>query len=159
MNRLSGFAAAFLAAIAFSVLPPCCISVASPTELTTDTKGMLLRLPKDTLWIRIDDQKMPFVLTNIDQRFEAETLIKFMRAFFVHRSMKNESLSIVVESRTKRIVDGEDAFNDFVKKMAISYNLAFVFLPVPTGDNPNIEIRKFSKDFKLQGASTPRKSQ
>lgn len=158
MNRTSAIALAFLAAVAWLAHPGFRESFGSHSDSTTDTKGVPLRLPSDTLWIRIDDEELPFVLTNLDQRFEAKPLIEFLRAFAVQRLKNNESPTIVVESLTKRSVDDEDAFNDFLNEITTECNVAVVILPMPAGDDPNTELRRFFDEFKqLKPAGPNRK--
>ncbi len=117
---------------------------------TTNSKGVLLRLPVDTLWISIDDEEKPFLLKNLDQRFEAESLTTFLQAYAVQCSKNKKSPSFVVESLTKTVVVGEDTFNECLSKMTTEHNVSVVILPMPTGDDPNMEIRRFSDEFNQQ---------
>jgi hypothetical protein len=159
MNRTLTFAMTFLLAFALLASPPSRVSVGSPENPASTSKGVLLRLPSDTLSISIDDEDKPFLLKNLDQRFEAESLIGFLHAFVVHCSKKNEAPNILVESLTKRVVDGEEAFNDCLNRMAAEHSVAVVILPVPTAVDPNTELRKFSDEFKQQKTSAPDKRQ
>ena len=111
MNSTLTFAVTFLMAFALLSTPASRVSVGSLANPASTSKGVLLRLASDTLWISIDDEDKPFLLKNLDQRFEAESLIGFLRAFLVHCSKKNEAPNIVVESLTKRVVDGDDVFD------------------------------------------------
>jgi hypothetical protein len=159
MKRTVTLAMTFLLAFALLTSPPSRVSVGSPANLASTSRGVLLRLSTDTLWIRIDDENKPFLLKNLDQRFDAESLIEFLHAFVAHSSKRNKAPNIVVESLTKRVVDGEDAFNDCLNKISAEHSVAVVILPVPTGIDPNAELRRFSEAFRQQKTSAPDKRQ
>ena len=159
MNRTFTFAMTSLLAFALLASPPSRVSVGSPPNSASTSKGVILRLPSDTLWISIDNEDKPFLLKNLDERFDAESMIGFLSAFVVHSAMKNELPNIVVESLTKRVVVGEDALNECLNRLATEHTVAVVVLPVPTGVDPNTELRTFSKELKEQKPAAPDKRQ
>ena len=116
-------------------------------------------MPSETLWISIDDEDKPFLLKNLDERFDAESMIGFLNAFVVDSASKNELPSIVVQSLTKRVVVGEDAFNECLNRLAAKHTVAVVFLPVPTGGDPNTKLRRFFKELNAQKPAAPDKGQ
>jgi hypothetical protein len=105
----------------------------------------ILRLPLGTLHISIDDEDRPYKLENLDRRFEAAGLIQFLEAF---SAKSKDPISVLVNSRTKRSVEGEEKLNEFLTQLNQKRKAVVVYLPPPTGDDPDHDLKQFEKDFK-----------
>lgn len=148
MKRNIVFAVACLLVFALTALSTNRASNQTPPNSSATTKGIILRLPTDALWISIDDNANPFFLSNLDERFDSSSMIRFLDEYVDHYAKKKTLLSIIVSSETKRIVDGEEAFDECLKRLASERSATVVFLPPPTGHDPNMDLRSFSKEFK-----------
>ena len=97
----------------------------------------------NALRVTIDDNKQPFRLENLDRQFDAKSLIKFLTGY-MDRSGR---ISIVVSSLTKRDVEGEREFNEFLERIAKERKALIVYMPSPTGFDPDVELKKFAVEF------------
>lgn len=115
---------------------------------STASKGVMLRLPSDALWISIDDENRPFLLSNLNERFDSNSIIKFLDEYAEYCAIQKTLPSIIVHSLTKRVVDGEESLDECLKRLAGERSVSVVFLPPPTGIDPNRDLRTFFKEFK-----------
>lgn len=103
----------------------------------------IIRISTGALNITIDDTKQPFRLENLDRPFDAKSLIKFLTGY-MERSGR---IAIVVRSITKRDVEGEQEFNEFLERIAKQRNALIVYMPPPTGSDPDADLKKFAEGF------------
>lgn len=103
----------------------------------------VMRIPVGAIQILIDDHDQPFQIQNLDRRFDAPSLIKFLTGY----ASKARQMSIVVTSHTKRTVEGEKDLNSFLEQLGKTKSALVVYMPVPTGDDPDVELREFAKTF------------
>ena len=117
------------------------------TSAPSKRKGMTLRIPGNVIRIAIDDSEIPFHLSNLDQRFTADSLLKFIDGFVKSQPEEGELPCVLIESSTKRLVEGEDQFNRHLQQLATDNLLTLIYMPPPTGDDPNVDLRKFARSF------------
>ncbi len=103
----------------------------------------IIRISTGALNITIDDSKQPFRLENLDRPFDAKSLIKFLTGY-MERSGRIE---IDVRSITKRDVEGEREFNEFLERIAKQRNTLIVCMPLPTGFDPDADLKKFAAEL------------
>jgi hypothetical protein len=147
MKRNFAFTMAFLLMFVLTVLSTNQASKQTPPNSSAASKGIMLRLPSDALWITLDDKDNPFLLSNLDERFDSSSMISFLEEYVDHCAKKKTLPSIIVSSQTKRVVDGEEAFDECLKRLASERSVTVVFLPPPTGHDPNMDLRSFSKEL------------
>ncbi len=148
MKRYIVLTPAFLLVFALTVLSTNLASMQTPPNSSAASKGVMLRLPSDTVWISIDDEDKPFLLSDLDERFDSTSMIKFLEEYVEYCAIQKTLPSIIVSSQTKRVVDGEEAFEECLKRLASERSVTVVFLPPPTGIDPNRDLRSFFKEFK-----------
>ena len=156
MNRLYPSTMAVVAVLAIPLL-----HVTGGIQPTSDnrSKGVILHVPIDALRIRIDDENKPFLLENLDQRFDADDLIAFMNGILLDQPERTEPPCIMIGSDTKRIVTGEAMVNERLRQLAAKHGVTVIILPAPTGRDPDSELRKFAEQFKQQKPSKPEAKQ
>ncbi len=147
MKRNFAITTALLLIWALIALSTNLASKQTPPNSSTASKGVMLRLPSDAVWIIIDDEDKPFLLSDLDDRFDSTSMIKFLEGYTEYCAINKTLPSIIVTSRTKRIVDGEESFDECLKRLASERSVTVVFLPPPTGIDPNRDLRSFSKEF------------
>jgi hypothetical protein len=103
----------------------------------------IIRISTIALRITIDDDEQPFRLENLDRRFDAKSLTKFLTGYMA----RSGRIEIVITSITKRNVDGEQEFNEFLERISRQQNAMIVFMPPPTGDDPDIELKNYAAEF------------
>ena len=159
MNRLFPSAMAVVAALALLAIP--LLHVTGGIQPTSDTrsKGVIHHVPIDALRIRIDDENKPFLLENLDRRFNADDLIAFMNGFLLEQPERSEPPCIMIGSDTKRIVAGEEVVNERLRQLAAKHGVNVIILPAPTGRDPDSKLRKFAEQFKQQKPSKPEAEQ
>lgn len=157
MKRNFAITTAFLLMFALTALSPNRAFNQTPPNSSATSKGVILRLPSDALWISIDDNAKPFLLSNLDERFDSHSMIRFLEEYVDHCAKKKTLPSIIVSSQTKRVVDGEEAFDECLKRLASERFATVVFLPPPTGHDPNSDLRSFSKEFKGQSSAADKR--
>ena len=148
MKRNFAITTAFLLMFAITALSTNLASKQTPPNSSATSKGVILRLPSDALWISVDDNAKPFLLSNLDERFDSISMIKFLEEYVEYCAIQKTLPSIIVSSQTKRVVDGEEAFDECLKRLVSERSVTVVFLPPPTGHDPNSDLRSFSKEFK-----------
>ena len=153
MKRNIALTTAFLLVFALTASSTNLASKQTPPNSSATSKGVILRLPSDALWISVDDNAKPFLLSNLDERFDSISMIKFLEEYVEYCGIQKTLPSIIVSSQTKRVVDGEEAFDECLKRLASERSVTVVFLPPPTGIDPNRDLRSFSKDFKEKNST------
>ena len=116
---------------------------ASPSTAPKSDESRIIRISTGALNITIDDNKQPFRLENLDRRFDAKSLTKFLTGYMA----RSGRIEIVITSITKRNVDGEQEFNEFLERISRQQNAMIVFMPPPTGDDPDIELKNYAAEF------------
>lgn len=110
----------------------------------------VIRIPLGALRIEIDDENQPFRLVNLDKRFDAESLARFLAAYVE----KSRHVTIMVTSNTKRLVKGEEEFNRFLEKLGKGKKVLILHMPQPTGFDADAELREFAATFLTDSNST-----
>lgn len=137
-----------LVAVAFTAVATTCqVWSSSPSK----RKGETLHIPSNVIRIAIDESEKPFHLSNLDQRFTADALATFIDGFVRAQSERGELPCVLIESSTKRLVEGEDLLNRRFQQLVTENLLTLVYMPPPTGDDPNLDLREFAKSFKQAG--------
>jgi hypothetical protein len=103
----------------------------------------IVRISVNALHITMDDDTHPFQLKNLDRRFDAKSLIKFLNGYM----SRTGRIEIVVTSATKRKAEGEQEFNDFLERIAKHQNALVVYMPPPTGFDPDADLKKYAAEF------------
>jgi len=116
---------------------------ASASNVPKSDESRIIRISTGALRITIDDNKQPFRLENLDRLFDAKSLIKFLTGY-MERSGR---IAIVVTSITKRDVEGEQEFNEFLERIAKQRNALIVYMPPPTGFDPDEDLKKFAAEL------------
>ena len=106
-------------------------------------KGIALQLHEPLIRLEITDDGEPFRIVNVDRRFSASELIRFLKGF----AKLNPGLCIVVESQAKRLVEGEEEVTKALKVLAKDKGAKVIFLPPPTGSAGDDALQEFSKNF------------
>ena len=153
MKRNFALTTGLLLMLALTVLSTNLASKQTAPKSSAASKGVMLRLPSDALWISVDDKANPFLLSDLDERFDSTAITNFLEEYVNYCTKKKTLPSIIVSSLTKRVVDGEEAFDECLKRLASERSVTVVFLPPPTGIDPNRDLRSFSKDFKEKNST------
>lgn len=154
MSRHFPFAMAIVSALALLAIPSHCVTGGIQPPSDSKSKGVVVHVPIDALRIRIDDEDKPFLLQNLDQRFDAVELIAFMNGFLLDLPKRTEPPCIMIGSDTKRIVAGEEVVNERLRQLADKHGVTVIILPGPTGRDPDSELRKFAQQFEQQKPSS-----
>jgi hypothetical protein len=117
------------------------------TSAPPQRKGATIRIPVNVIRIAIDDSEKPFHLSNLDQRFTADALVRFIDRYVKGLPKKGELPCVLIESSTKRLVEGEDQLNQHLQQLATDNLLTLIYMPPPIGDDPNVDLREFSRTF------------
>ncbi|MEJ7591156.1 MAG: hypothetical protein WKF77_06375 [Planctomycetaceae bacterium] len=120
--------------------------------------GIIFHVPDNVLRIQIDDDK-PFLLKNLDRRFAAENLGSFLEDFARYSSRVKQSPCILVESETKRVVTDEELFNQHLQTLALEHGVNVIYMPSPTGRDPDADLRAFVEKSKKSDLDRPAKKQ
>lgn len=155
MNRLFPSAMAVVATLALLAIPLLHVTGGIQPPSDSKSKGVVVHVPIDALRIRIDDEDKPFLLENLDRRFDADDLIAFMNGFLLNLPDRTEPPCIMIGSDTKRIVAGEEVVNERLRQLADKHGVTVIILPAPTGRDPDSKLRKFAEQFKHQKSSKP----
>lgn len=107
-------------------------------------KGIVLQLNEPLIRLEFTDDSEPFRIVNVDRRFSASQLIRFLKGF----AKLNPGLCIVVESQSKRLVEGEEEVIKALKVLAKDNGARVIFLPPPTGIAGDDALQEFSRNFK-----------
>ena len=116
---------------------------ASPSTSPKSDDSRIIRISSGALHITIDDKKQPFRLENLDRLFDAKSMIKFLTGYMA----RSGRIAIVVTSITKRDVEGEREFNEFLERIAKQQNTLVVYMPPPTGFDPDEDLKKFAAEL------------
>lgn len=119
---------------------------ASPSTAPKSNESRIIRISTGALNITIDDNKQPFRLENLDRLFDAKSLIKFLTGYMA----RSGRIAIVVTSITKREVEGEREFNEFLERISKQPNTLIVYMPPPTGDDPDADLKKFAEELQSE---------
>ena len=112
------------------------------SNVISESSG-IVRIPLGALRIEIDDEDQPSRLDYLDKRFEAATLAKFVSAYVE----KSRHVTMVVTSKTKRDVEGEQQFNAFLEQLGDDKKALILYMPPPTGFDPDAALRQFAATF------------
>lgn len=118
-------------------------------------EGRVIRIPIGALNITIDDGEQPFHLENLDRRFDGKSLTKFLAGYLA----KSGGVAVVVTSVTKRQVEGEQEFNEFLERIAKQKNVLIVSMPPPTGDDPDTDLKNYAADLQDSKSNTGKRKQ
>ncbi len=94
--------------------------------------------------IDIDDEEKPFKLKNLNRRFSGTQLTEFLAGYI---SQTDGVISIVVHSSTKRNAEGEREVVELLTQRAEQGKVLVVYLPPPTGFDPDTALRKYAESF------------
>ena len=115
----------------------------SSSNVPRSDDSRIIRISTGALNITIDDTKQPFRLDNLDRLFDAKSLIRFLNGY----RARTGRIAIVVTSMTKRDVEGEREFNEFLERISKQPNTLIVYMPPPTGDDPDADLKKFAEEL------------
>ncbi|MFN9718092.1 MAG: hypothetical protein ACK58L_05310 [Planctomycetota bacterium] len=107
-------------------------------------KGIVIQLNEPLIRLEVTDDGESFRIVNVDRRFSASELIRFLKGF----SKLNPELCVVVESQAKRLVEGEEEVTKALKLLAKDKGAKVIFLPPPTGSAGDEALQEFSRNFK-----------
>lgn len=116
---------------------------ASPSNASKSDECRIIRISTGALRITIDDNKQPFRLDNLDRLFDAKSLIRFLNGYMA----RSGRIEIVVTSMTKRDVEGEREFNEFLERLSKQPNTLIVYMPPPAGFDPDADLKKFAEEL------------
>jgi len=135
------------------------IAIATQDAAESKAIGIIFHVPDNVLRIQIDDDDKPFLLKNLDRRFAADDLGSFLEDFARYSSRVKQSPCILVESETKRVVTGEHVFEQHLKMLALEHGVNVIFMPSPTGRDPDADLRAFVEKSKKGDSDMPAKKQ
>lgn len=115
----------------------------SSSNVPRSDDSRIIRISTGALNITIDDTKQPFRLDNLDRLFDAKSLIRFLNGYMA----RTGRIAIVVTSMTKFDVEGEREFNEFLERISKQPNTLIVYMPPPTGDDPDADLKKFAEEL------------
>lgn len=118
-------------------------NIAAQNHEPKEAEKRIVRIPPGALTIEIDNHETPLRLANIDRRFETTTLIRFLTEYVV----KSPSVTIVVKSNTKRYIEESAELDKFLEQLANLSKVTVVYLPSPTGADPNRDLKKYADEF------------
>ncbi len=134
------------------------IAIATQDAAESRAIGIIFHVPMDVLRIQIDDEK-PFLRKNLDRRFAAADPGSFLEDFARDSSRGKQSPCLLVESETKRVVTGEDVFEQHLQTLALEHGVNVIFMPEPTGRDPDADLRAFVEKSKKSDLNRPAKKQ
>ena len=148
-------------ALAMTLLAVASHRIAIATQDAADSKpiGIIFHVPINVLRIQIDDDVKPFLLKNLNRRFAADDLGTFLEDFARNSSNVKHSLCILVESATKRVVTDEDLFKQNLQSLALEHGVNVIFMPSPTGRDPDVDLRAFVEKSKKSDLDRSAKKQ
>ena len=134
------------------------IAIAKQDAAASSAFGIIFHVLDNVLRIQIDDEK-PFLLKNLDRRFAAADPGLFLEDFARYSLRVKQSPCILVESERKRVVTGEDVFEQHLQTLALEHGVNVIFMPEPTGRDPDADLRAFVEKKKKSDLDRAAKKQ
>lgn len=114
--------------------------------VNTTVKGQTIKLSAGTIFIVVRDAEPHFVIENVNKSLDAKNLSQFLNAFYENSKVKRQN-DIVVRSKTKRLVAGQDVVDNLLDELRRRHRINVVYLPPVSGANADAAIEEFARKF------------